>query len=409
MPHWATFFLVTVLCFSASLFAAVDPDDVEVSVITMGPGPLVYERFGHIAIRIRNEKTGQDFLYDWGNFDFEEPNFIGKFVKGSLLYSMDSKPTDRWLAFYQLQQDRSVTEQVLNLDATQKQKLFGLLIANEENPKYLYDYYLDNCSTRVRDLLDATLGGQVAPQWSGLTPNSFRWHTRRLLDVGIENQILSMLIDFSAGPRVDEPLTQWQASFVPMELSKLLEKTSANRSDGTTLPLVRERRILNDSKLPGNAEPTTARSPVRWALAIGLLLAGTTAGCARLFRIGFWFFAGIWSAFAVFGTVFFLVVICFTRHWIVDWNANFLQFSPISAGMLAGVLVPRWRQGMQHLPAIAVGLSVIGLLITISHVTIQQAAPAIGLALPMHLAVMFGWKARVRVNSADTPAQMSIA
>lgn len=383
--------------------AAIDPDDVEVSIITMGPGPLVYERFGHIAIRLRIGSSGDDVLYDWGNFDFEEPNFIGKFVKGSLLYSMDAKPTDRWLQFYQLDQDRSITEQALDLDPDQKRKLFALLIENERDPKYLYDYYLDNCSTRVRDILDKAVDGQLAPQWTTATPNSFRWQTRRLMDVGIDNKAMSLLIDLCCGRKVDHPLSQWESAFIPMELSKLLDSARITHADGTRSPLVKQRRELNRSVLFGNAEPAVSRSTVRYALPVGIVFGALTLAAARFVRVGFWVLAGAWSAFASFGAIFFVVIICFTRHWVVDWNENFLQFSPVSIGVLAGVLVPRWRNSLRHLPKIALGLSAAGLAITISHLTLQQAAPAVCLALPAHLAVMLGWSRGKTTGTGGDP------
>lgn len=408
MPRWAIVFFAWILCCTSALRGAIEPDEVEVSIITMGPGPMVYERFGHIAIRLRIPSAGPDVLYDWGNFDFGEPNFIGKFVKGSLLYSMDTKPTDRWLEFYQLTQDRAITEQLLSLDAGQKRKLFDLLIENERNPKYLYDYYLDNCSTRVRDILDKSVDGQFAPQWTAATPNSFRWHTRRLMDVGVDNKAMSLLIDLCCGRKVDHPLSQWEAAFIPMELSNLLDAAQINHADGTRSPLVKERRELNRTTFPGNAEPAESRSTVRYALPIGLVLGAVMFAAAKFFRIGFWVLAGLWSAFASFGTVFFIVIICFTRHWVVDWNENFLQFSPVSIGILAGVLVPRLRKLLRWLPLIAFGLSVLGLAITISHLTIQQTAPAVCLALPAHLALLLGWNTRKAGTVAEPARKLPI-
>jgi hypothetical protein len=391
MRRWALFFITMLLWFPVHARGQAG-DDVEVSVITMGPGPLVYERFGHIAIRMRNTQTGFDVLFDWGNFDFEEPNFVGKFIKGSLLYSIDGKQSDRWLAFYGTEQDRTITEQVLDLDPAQKDKLRSLIAKNLENPRYLYDYFLDNCSTRVRDAIDQATDGQLAPQWTALTPHSYRWHSRRLMDVGIENKALSALMDFTYSGRADHPLTQWQATFVPMELSKLLDTATISRADGSTMPLVKERRQLNSSALPGNSEPSESRSPLRFTLPIGLVLATLVFVCSRCFRVGYWVLTGLWSGFAAFGSILFFVLICFTRHWVVAWNENFLQFSPVSILIFMAVLVPRLRRTFVRLPWVIVGLSVIGLAITISHLTPQLTAPAVALALPLHLAVCAGWK-----------------
>ena len=387
----------------AGFAASIDTDQIEVSVLTFGPGPAVYERFGHIAIRIQVENQNIDYLYDWGNFDFGEPNFVGKFVKGNLLYSMAQKPTSEWLPYYQVEMDRSVTEQMLDLDPAQKTKLIELLDANLKNPDYLYDALKDNCSTRLRDVLDASVDNQLAPQWTRTTPNSYRWHIRRLMTVGLDNQALSLLLDICFGPRVDHSLSQWQAAFVPMELSTFLETAQLANADGSHRPLVKARRVLNQSMAPGNAEPTTAKSPVRWALPIGVILAAFAAIFSYYSRLGFWIIVAVWSAFAAFGAVFFVIILCLTRHWVVGWNENFLQFSPLSLGILAGTLVPRWRNALSSLPMLAVGLSTVGLAITISHLTIQQNAPAVCLAFPLHLAVMLGWKQRA--SSAADPIQ----
>lgn len=409
MRRWALSFLLMLL--GLPLLVRAQPgamDDIEVSVITMGPGRMVYERFGHIAIRLHNPQTGFDLLFDWGNFDFDEPNFVGKFVKGSLLYSMAGKPTDQWLQFYANGQDRTVTEQVLNLDGLQKAKLRSLLAKNLEKPDYLYDYYLDNCSTRVRDVLDQTLDSQLKPQWQATTPHSFRWQTRRLMDVGAENKAMSVLIDFCCGPKVDHPLSQWEAGFIPMELSKLLDAATLKMADGSSLPLVRERRPLHVTKLPGNFEPISSPNPIRWTLPIGLFLGGILFVWSKWFRVGYWALTGLWSGFAAFGAIFFTVIICFTRHWVVDWNENFLQFSPVSIPIFMAVLVPRLRATFAKLPLVAVGLSALGLLITISHLTPQQNAAAVSLALPMHLAVWAGWNARKSAGVETTPQPVPI-
>lgn len=400
-------FCCAILCLCLAPFSAraqVTPEEIEISVVTFGPGPIVYERFGHVAIRVRADTAGFDALYDWGNFDFEEPNFIGKFVKGSLLYSMARKPTYVVLPFYQLDQDRSVTEQVLNLDDAQKRRLLAALDANQQNPRYLYDYYKDNCSTRVRDLIDQTVDGQLAAQWADPPPfntampeiknetPSLRWHTRRLLNVGVDNQVLSTLIDFCNGPRVDQPLSRWDAAFIPMELCKALDDATYQRPDGTVVALVKERRVLNTTRTPGNAEPSLSIDPFRWTLPIGLIGGVLIVLLARVWRLGFWIGAGLVSAFAAFGAIFFTIIILFTRHWVVAMNENYLQFSPASIVVLAAILVPRLRKRFRYAPAIAAGLSVAGLAITISPLTIQQNWPAVCFALPLHLAVWYGWK-----------------
>ena len=135
---------------------AQGPDSADVYMITCAPGNASYSIYGHTALRITMRGTGFDMVYNWGIFDFSTPNFVYRFAKGKLDYMLGAYDYERFLEEY-ISEGRSVWSQKLNLTTAEKQKLFDLINENlkPENVKYRYDFFFDNCATRVRDIVSA--------------------------------------------------------------------------------------------------------------------------------------------------------------------------------------------------------------------------------------------------------------
>ena len=139
--------------------------DLKIYLMTMGPGTQIWERFGHNAIRVVDASRGTDSIYNWGTFDFKQPHFLRRFMTGNTLYWMEGEDIGETLGTLQ------------ELDFTPAERLavrdFITWNARPENLYYRYDYYLDNCSTRVRDILVRISGGQlkatIAPRLSNTT------------------------------------------------------------------------------------------------------------------------------------------------------------------------------------------------------------------------------------------------
>ncbi|MDX1647259.1 MAG: DUF4105 domain-containing protein, partial [Longimicrobiales bacterium] len=129
--------------------------ELRVWLVTAGPGDAVWERYGHNAIRILDTGTGRDVSYNWGIFDFQQVDFIPRFLQGRMLYMMAPFSTPAMIDAY-ARADREVILQELDLTPAEKLELRTLAEINAlpENRDYIYQYVLDNCSTRVRDLLD---------------------------------------------------------------------------------------------------------------------------------------------------------------------------------------------------------------------------------------------------------------
>ncbi|MBK7731709.1 MAG: DUF4105 domain-containing protein [Bacteroidales bacterium] len=137
-------------------------DSTDVYMITCAPGNESYSIYGHTALRIAIRGSDFDMVYNWGIFDFSTPNFVYRFARGRLDYMLGAYSYSRFLQEY-ISEGRSVWSQKLNLTTTEKERLFLLINENlrPENVKYRYDFFYDNCATRVRDIIAASADDTV--------------------------------------------------------------------------------------------------------------------------------------------------------------------------------------------------------------------------------------------------------
>ncbi len=133
------------------------------SLITVYPGDAIYSAFGHTAFRYVDNERGIDRLYNYGTFDFRDPDFVPKFVHGQLDYFLGIANFPRALKDYSMREDRTVVEQKLNLTPDEITQVVYFLTENAlpENRYYKYDFIKDNCSTRIQTVLDKTLGNDI--------------------------------------------------------------------------------------------------------------------------------------------------------------------------------------------------------------------------------------------------------
>ena len=253
-------------------------DSLRVYVLTMGPGDAVWERFGHNALWIHDPVAGTDIAYNYGMFSFEQDGFLLRFLQGKMLYWMEGFDAQRTLSAYAYA-NRSVWAQELNLSPAQRVEIRDFLRWNEraENRFYRYDYYLDNCSTRLRDAIDRIVGGQFRTQTEAkATGESFRSHTRMLMS---EMPIIYTGINLAGGHYIDEPLSAWDEMFLPMRLRDHLRTTQVRDASGALVPLVlSEQTIYDAQRAPVPAEPPTW---IVYYLGIGLAVGGALYLLAR--------------------------------------------------------------------------------------------------------------------------------
>ena len=141
---------------------AQSADSADIYLVTCAPGTASYSIYGHTALRISMRNAPFDMVYNWGIFDFSTPNFVYRFAKGKLDYMLGAYSYERFLEEY-IDEGRSVWSQKLNLTTEEKEKLFELINENlkPENVRYRYDFFFDNCATRVRDIVAAAADDTV--------------------------------------------------------------------------------------------------------------------------------------------------------------------------------------------------------------------------------------------------------
>lgn len=157
-------FLLIIVSILLGVFTTIKADDepfelskhARFSLLTCGPGEELYTAFGHTAIRLQDDSVNIDITFNYGTFDFNTPNFYLKFMNGELDYLLSVSQTERFLRTYQ-RENREVREALIILNDKEKSDLWERLYTNmqPENRAYRYDFFFDNCATRVRDLLFA--------------------------------------------------------------------------------------------------------------------------------------------------------------------------------------------------------------------------------------------------------------
>lgn len=379
--------------------ASVDPlhesgRNVTISLLTMGNGRQVWELFGHNAIWIHDNVTNRDTVFNWGVFDFRQPRFIERFLKGTMLYSMGGDSMDDVLAAYRYW-NRSVFAQELDLTPAQRDSILEAIRINAlpANVNYRYDYFRDNCSTRVRDILDHALGGPLSTQANGRTGTTYRWHALRLMQV---DPLIMLGVDIGLGRPSDVELTKWQEMFLPKQLHDFVAKARVPDSTGAPHPLVRRETVLFQStRAP---EPDMPPDFGVWALlggvAIGALL--TWLGLAAAVRRDWtrWIagtLVALWSLVAGLLGVILLLLWTVTDHVFAHANENLLLFNPL--WLLLVVLAPLYMwtgRASAATRAVAQAIAILAAGAVLAHaigLSAQQNWAIIALGLPPALAV----------------------
>ncbi len=386
--------LLALLSFAALAQDGQAPASMEaprIGVVTMQPGEVFFERFGHDAIVVLDPRSGQAISYNFGYFDPGEDDFIGRFVRGEMMYYLVALPLEQDLAQYR-DSGRGASLQWLDLRPQQAIALADALAerSRPENARYRYDYYTANCATMVRDAIDQALGGALHSQLSGRSRgNTYRSESVRLASPA---PWMWLGFDLGLGPYADQPLSRWQEAFVRMRLADSLRQ--ARNSDGR--PLVQAEYEL----LPHHLDPEPAESVRRWWpwLLCGVVVALGLAWLQRrhrrvvgAFALPFWLLcatAGLLLAW-LWGM---------TAHQAAWGNRNLLLINPLCLGLLPAAWA--WLRGRAParwaawLAWTVVACSVIALLVQWLSPQPQFNLQWIVLLLPVHVAL--AWAAHVQ-------------
>jgi hypothetical protein len=406
--QWASLWLCAALtCSGLARAQAIDKDSGDafrIALITAAPGDIYWQRFGHNALLVENTVTDDARLYNFGMFDFGQENFLLNFVRGRMLYRLAVSHPDDDIANY-ASEGRSVYVQELNLRPDQRYAVAEMLAQNAlpENAEYRYDYFAVNCSTRLRDVLDAVLEGDLRERMLARA----RGDTYRSLALAYARPEpwLAVGIDVGLGPMADRKLSYWDEMFLPLRLRDLVREMENADVNGVMQPLVRSEWTAYSGRLDDRVPDAPewfwafAAIGITFALALHLALAASrqalrtaaavvAAGTALVLGLGGLLLAGLWAG---------------TDHAIAYANLNLALFNPLALLLI----VPLWRMRVPQPVATrwARIISALLLLIALSALCYTvlpgtQQANARWFALLLPVLIVFVWRSFMRVPAA---------
>ena len=318
-------------------------DEAQISILTFGPGTQeLYSSFGHSAIRVNDPVSGYDAAFNYGTFDFNQPNFYLNFAKGYLVYRLAVQDTRALMAYYK-RNNRSIQEQVLDLNQEQKQKVFNFLINNArpENANYYYDYFYDNCATKIGDVFVESLGDE------------FRFNDDFVDEPGLTIRELTdryssemfpwgkLGIDLCLGLPMDKQLSNMEYTYIPDYVYKAFDLAEV-RDNGQWKEAVIARSDIFIADHTDISGPFLTPKVIFWSLFVLILLISVYAyqkGRSLRFMD--------FLIFLVYGFlgIFLLLLWLATDHNAAAWNLNLLWAWPTHffvAFFLLKRSRPRW-------------------------------------------------------------------
>ena len=307
-------------------------DSVEVSLLTCSPHEEIYSLYGHAAIRWHDQRNNTDLAFNWGMFNFKKPYFALRFVFGLTDYELGVVPYQYFLEEYR-QYGSSVTEQVLDLTAEEKEAMYLALSENmqPENRVYRYNFFFDNCSTRPRDIIEKCLNGKIEyAQREDYTPSH-----RDMISVCTRNHPWATFgNDLLLGVKADRRTTLREQEFLPGNLMYDFDRAQIV-SDGSRRPLVKERRM---AVKPGVQviEEDFPLSPTACAyvlLVLSLVIVAMEWRRKKTFK--YWD-ALLMTVQGLAGCVLFVMI--FSQHPTTSLNLQILLLNPLPLFFLPAVL-----------------------------------------------------------------------
>jgi hypothetical protein len=315
-----------------------------VSVITCGPGNDLYSAYGHSAFRIYDPILNLDKIYNYGTFDFEAPNFYLNFAKGKLTYLLSTSSFSNFLRIYRYE-NRWVKAQKLNLNPDEVQGVFDFLENNArpENRSYQYDFFYDNCATKIEDVINIVLTDKVSfPNDHVTTKKS---HRDLIADYTSDFKWGKFGIDLALGAVIDDEATKDDYKFLPDYIFEAFE--NATISSGNSIePLVTSVTEILKEKKPHVAQFSIFSSPLIFFLIIALLISFITYKNFKNQKRTKWLDFLLYLSTGLIGVVVLLLWFA-TSHTATYSNYNFLwAFAPnlAVAFIMFKSTLPKWVQ-----------------------------------------------------------------
>lgn len=307
-----------------SIIHLSNAQEYRVSLLTCDPGEELYSAFGHSAIRVIDPFNGQDWVFNYGTFNFRTPNFYGKFVAGKLDYMLSVSSYAEFLGEYDVQQ-RNVREQVLNLSSEQTQFLVEFLQVNytPERRNYRYEFFFNNCATRIRDALELTLGDNLV--WNDQLVEKEEKSFRELIDEYVLRLPWADLgIDLALGAVIDRDATPRERQFLPDYMEAAFARAEIH-GDGPARPLAEPSTVILEYVNPKFGMSKINPYWIFWGLAILFTLVSFYGHKQKKLLIGFDI-----VFFGILGLIGILVFYLWfgTEHTATKWNWNILWAFP---------------------------------------------------------------------------------
>jgi hypothetical protein len=347
-------------------------DSADVYLLTCAPGNESYSIYGHTALRVEFRGTSFDRVYNWGIFDFSTPNFVYRFAKGRLDYMLGAYSYGNFLEEY-ISEGRAVWSQKVNLTSAEKERLFTLINENlkPENVKYRYDFFYDNCATRVRDILAASATDTV------IFPEKKKLKTfRQLID---PYQKVLPWLDFGAdmllGLQADRKATPADEMFLPIYLKENMAATFIVH-DGNREPLLEQAETVVDLPAFKSGAITWLPQLVFYGVLIYVILVTLVMGIPLLGRITDILLYTIYSVIAL------LLIFTnfFSEHDALHYNLLILGINPLIPVLLYFIIA-----GKKAVRLSRIALAISCLWIPVSLVAGQGINPAL---IPLVLIIM---------------------
>jgi hypothetical protein len=312
-----------------------DLDQVDIYLHTVDVGNLIYNNFGHTALRVHDRFSGRDLVFNWGIFTFKNPIVFGlQFYKGILNYRLGIYSYRAAMHSYELE-ERKVWEDRIYLTREQKEKLLERLIwnAKPENRTYAYHYFFDNCSTRIRDYLDEAMGNTIKAETElKFAPQTFR----DAMNEGYSyTPGMDLFLDIAMNGNIDRLMTIWERMFHPLHMRDVfLDMQNAGQ------PMLGEPKVLVDFKRP-ESYPGLSFILVLLGFGVPLSLLGVAffmrQKLVRFLPLIYRIFALVSLPLLAFGAlVGFLMPVTWvvSAHLDLHHNANMLLFWPFDVILL---------------------------------------------------------------------------
>lgn len=357
IPGLLKLFLLIFLIFTGTnSYSWTKSDSLKISILTCSPGEEMYTTFGHTAIRVIDYNQGLDIVFNYGTFDFDTPNFYGKFVKGKLPYQLSISEMDSFRRSY-IDENRSIWEQEVNMSYEGKSRMFNFLKTNymPENRYYLYDFFLKNCTSVVRDILKNNPENEECFNNTEVSTGlSFREHLKPLVK---EKRWIDFGFDILLGYKSDKTTSKYESMFLPHILMNELDEIYCRGEK-----FVGETKTIYEAKKesPG-ASKIFGPVPVFWLLFIIIFLKtvfefrkGNKSFLLDKIIFSIAGFLGILLTFLWFGTDHWTFSQNMDLLWAIPLhmpvillvrklNKNFIKYYFLVTAVLAGLIVLGWN------------------------------------------------------------------